>query len=449
MAQKTIDFEQDILGPIGSLKKDVEELSDKKITKFYASNQGETYLADSDNGKIMDMMLYGKSSQDGTPTPTNPIEIKSVVNPTVKVVGKNLLNAKLKTVVRNGITCTVNGDGTLTLNGTAIDRADFYFLGMYDNFFRIILNPKKEYICKGTQDAKIEMYIGRANKTISSTDGKDIQIKNESGIAFVMVRINSGSIINNSTVYMQIEEGSVSTAFKPYHEQAVTLPYTLNAIPVSSGGNITIDGQPYIADRVVEKDGVFGIERNTVTDVPVLTKTLRETPDKKGRFLQESAFKNFFSSRYEPLVNIGYGKPWAISENMTDKWIFGVNKNNLYITPPNDLNYSSEDVLNALKDLNIKVYGALSTSIFESLQEDIQSKLRALSTNYPVTNISITSDQLDGYAVFNYPVSMANGWNYVKQQLNDNRDYIYDMDLQSAEAYVNSEYAVALTELEV
>lgn len=37
----------------------------------------------------------------------------------------------------------------------------------------------------------------------------------------------------------------------------------------------------------------------------------------------------------------------------------------------------------------------------------------------------------------------------LKQQLNDSRDYIYDMDLQSAEAYVNSEYAVALTELEV
>lgn len=44
----------------------------------------------------------------------------------------------------------------------------------------------------------------------------------------------------------------------------------------------------------------------------------------------------------------------------------------------------------------------------------------------------------------------------MKQQLNDNRDYIYDMDsrtqdidTQSAEAYVNSEYAVALTELEV
>ena len=51
---------------------------------------------------------------------------------------------------------------------------------------------------------------------------------------------------------------------------------------------------------------------------------------------------------------------------------------------------------------------------------------------------------------------MAAGWDYVKKQINDNREYIYDMDArtqdidtQSAEAYVNSEYAVALTELEV
>ena len=54
-----------------SLKEDISN----KITKFYASSQGETNLADSDNGKIQDMMIYGKSSQDGTPTPENPVEI--------------------------------------------------------------------------------------------------------------------------------------------------------------------------------------------------------------------------------------------------------------------------------------------------------------------------------------------------------------------------------------
>ncbi len=62
---------------------------------------------------------------------------------------------------------------------------------------------------------------------------------------------------------------------------------------------------------------------------------------------------------------------------------------------------------------------------------------------------SVDSEQLNGYIVFNYPISLANGWNYVKQQLNDNRDYIYDVDMQSSEAYVNSEYVTALTELGV
>ena len=76
-------------------KKDVASLKEdlsNKITKFYASNQGETHITDSDNGKIQDMMIYGKSSQNGTPTPENPVEIKNVVNPTVKVCGKNLWN---------------------------------------------------------------------------------------------------------------------------------------------------------------------------------------------------------------------------------------------------------------------------------------------------------------------------------------------------------------------
>lgn len=43
----------------GSLKEDISN----KITKFYASSQGETHLADSDSGKIQDMMLYGRSEQ--------------------------------------------------------------------------------------------------------------------------------------------------------------------------------------------------------------------------------------------------------------------------------------------------------------------------------------------------------------------------------------------------
>ena len=56
-----------------NLKTEVNELSEgvsqlkedisNKITKFYASNQGETHITDSDSGKIQDMMIYGKSEQ--------------------------------------------------------------------------------------------------------------------------------------------------------------------------------------------------------------------------------------------------------------------------------------------------------------------------------------------------------------------------------------------------
>lgn len=419
---------------IGSLKEDLSN----KITKFYASNQGETHITDSDNGKIQDVVLYGKSEQKQykginlLPPDTNYAEYIEVSIPK----GSSVFWATDGSPAPGGNFRFFNEDKTenMWFGVDAGDTSKVSTLSINAKYVQNLTSFVAEFdlskICLGIGKKPIyEPYTGGIP---SPSPDYPQEIKS----------------VVNPTVKVSNGDGTES--------QTVQLPYTLNAIPVASGGNVTIDGQQYIADRVVEKDGVFGIERNTATDVPVLTKALRGTPDYKGRFLQEIAFKKKFSELYEPLVNIGYGKTWAIAGNVNDKWAFGVNKMHLYIKPPKDLNYSSEDVLNALKDLNIKVYGALSVSIFEPLPEDIQSKLRALSTNYPVTNVSITSDKLDGYTVFNYPISMANGWNYVKQQLGDTRDYIYDMDakaqdidIQSAEAYVNSEYAVALTELEV
>ena len=77
---------------ITSLKTETNSLKEDlstKITKFYASSQGETHLADSDNGKIQDMMVYGKSEQK-------------------QYSGKNLLNPTLQTTTQNGVTCTNN-----------------------------------------------------------------------------------------------------------------------------------------------------------------------------------------------------------------------------------------------------------------------------------------------------------------------------------------------------
>lgn len=300
-------------------KKDVASLKEdllSKITKFYASNQGETHVTDSDNGKIQDMMICGKFSQDGTPTPENPVEIKSVVNPTVKVT-------------------------------------------------------------------------------------------NEDGLKVQSVTLNN---------------------------------ITLNAIPVNSGGNVTIGEQQYVSDYVdVEKGKLYRkVKRLNLKDVKDVSVSHGLHSNGNG-YLALSV--NDTSKEHRPISNRYKSSTW------TDKSGYVYIPSNNSIIFVNDRFTDRQTAIKLVQDTYV-IYALTSQTEEELSLEQIKS-LKSLSTYYPTTNISVNSEQLDGYTVFNYPISMTNGWNYVKQQLNDNRDYIYDMDLQSAEAYVNSEYAVALTELEV
>lgn len=571
----------------GSLKEDIST----KITKFYASNQGETHLADSDDGKIMDMVLYGRSEQK-------------------QYSGKNLLNPTLQTTTQNGVTCTNNGDGTYTVNGTATGIAVFvvyynfadvygsasslkmvgcpsggsaqkYFLRSYrkggnpeilDEYgsgisigsfkesesniaiivksgatvnnliFKPMLttdttatyadfepytggipSPNPDYpqeiksvvnptvkVCgknlwdnfktlsSGNVEQKNGTYIVttdtmQVDVTPSSVGSRPLLLKanntytfslkttvSTSGNRYVCLRYTNGEIkninfINNNfinfvperdvekigfilyrsvagdKVYdVQLEMGSEVTPYEPYRdEQTVTLPYTLNAIPVSSGGNVTIDGQQYIADYVDVERGklVRMVGECIISDMNQITRITTNT---------------FFVYGIDNPFVINDGND-DIARLQTNKYqgVAAMNReNNKYFyrcwMSTHDNNkpiafHSNTDDLSTFKN---EVYGTkilyqLATPVEIDLAPEEIKAFKVLATYYPTTNISVNSEQLDGYTVFNYPISMANGWNYVKQQLNDNRDYIYDMDLQSAEAYVNSEYAVALTELEV
>ena len=358
---------------VGSLKEDLSN----KITRFYASNQGETHLADSDNGKIQDMMIYGKSSQDGTPSVENPVEIKSVVNPTVKLLGSNILKIRDGEYQNSGCTITVS-NGVIKLNGTSTVNKRIYLpidtpsmlkegteIIFCPNNIKSIENINKcyvDYSNENTKSLSIASNIVNTPYVITRQDAR-YEFK-------LSIKITRGNNFNNETWKPQILIGKQITPFEPYKEQSIQLPITLNAIPVSSDGNVTINGQQYIADYV-------DVERGKLV-------------------------RRVDSSKLDNTQSIIDKTEWLLAEEQeTD----------------------------------------LTTEQIQALKE--------LVTYYPVTNISVNSEQLDGYTVFNYPISIANGWNYVKQQLNDNRDYIYDMDTQSAEAYVNSEYAVALTELEV
>lgn len=350
-----------------SLKEDLSN----KITKFYASNQGETHITDSDNGKIQDMMLYGKSSQDGVPTPENPVEIKSVVNPTVKVCGENLypgsdLIGLTKTYTTDFIPVILHKGKIYFSFDTSSDTSDgqYHINAKYFDINKELMGGNGNASIAGNNISHVSF---KFDGTKAGINHATIDLKN---VSYVKIMFGIYATTATKITYKNIMISATDSDFEPYKPiQTVTLPYTLNAIPVESGGNVTIDGQQYIACYV-------DVERGKLV-----------------RMVDSSKLDNTQS-----IVN---KTEWLLAESQ-------------------EIDLTTEEI----------------------------TAFKALTTYYPTTNISVNSEQLDGYTAFNYPISMANGWNYVKKQLNDNRDYIYDMDIQSAEAYVNSEYAVALTELE-
>lgn len=446
MAQKTIDIEQDILGPIGSLKKDVDELADKKITKFYASNNGETHIADSDKGLIQDMCVYGKSEQKQYkginlfPPDTNFKEYVEVSIPK----GSSIFWATDGSPAPGGNFRFFNEDKTenMWFGIDAGDTSKVLTLAIDAKYVQnlIYVDAESEFdlskICLGIgRDPIYEPYTGGI-KSPSPDYPQEIK-----------------SVVN-PTVKVTSEDGLTV--------QSVTLNnITLNAIPVSSGGNVTINGQQYIADYVDVERGklVKKLKSFAGTDMTnVYTWGVNANADNiTGFFFYYLKGDNGFPKSDNAIMmstilryddNAWGGNNVGCAMNVKDNYImFGV--------PTYVLEDSSSDenacasFMKICENTNaIFLYSMASPVETDLTPEEIEA-FKALITNYPVTKISVKSDQLDGYTVFNYPISLANGWNYVKQQLNDNRDYIYDMDLQSAEAYVNSEYAVALTELEV
>lgn len=416
---------------ITSLKAETNSLKEdlsNKITKFYTSNQGETHITDSDNGKIQDMMLYGKSSQDGTPSLENPVEIKSVVNPVIKICGKNLFDSKKFPIILNRAIDTNTGKIYESLSGNYC-ATEKYMPFPYSGK-KVSFNASMT-LCAYDKDYK---FINTVNRN-----------KGQVPTGTMYVRFD---IKTEEKDKAQIELSENATTYEPYKEQTIQLTIILNAISVSSGGNVTINGQQYIADYVDVERGKYVqmIQTDKVPSNAVWNIQKQQTGYSLG---YTNIFKNGISTGTS-----GMEKTWK--SNVGDSsgtWsnVFSFGRSNVFWIVPyeNDGNITSDDINVWLAEHPMDIMYPLIEPIETDLTPEEIIAFKALATYYPTTNVSVNSEQLDGYTVFNYPISMQNGWNYVKQQLNDNRDYIYGMDLQSAEAYVNSEYAVALTELEV
>lgn len=218
----------------------VEEASGETITLTYSS-----YM------KPKGLKLYGKTTQDGTPSPDAPVELASAGSSgsiNVVVSGKNLWGSDEETVIKSeDFALPVPlppGAYTISAAVTSGDTdATVCTLGLYCS-----ISKKWEY-------ASFEFDGTRRTATKTLTEPVTI------------IRLNASNSLSSgegdTAVWreVQIELGVAATAYEAFREPqilTVSTPNGLSGIPVGSGGNYTDEnGQQWICDYVDFANGKY------------------------------------------------------------------------------------------------------------------------------------------------------------------------------------------------
>lgn len=191
-----------------------------------AGTEPQTEYALAANAK--NYQVYGNSVQDGTPTPESPVEIQSVgdlvtsgeyagkYDVPVTVCGKNILPYPYSdtTKTENGITFTDNGDGTITVDGTA--TADIYFF-LQSN----ITLSSGTYIMSGcpTRGSTTTYFIGFGSSTDADIGNGSVRTLPKDTTMNLFIKILNGTAISNIVFKPQLEEGSTATEYEPYRAE--------------------------------------------------------------------------------------------------------------------------------------------------------------------------------------------------------------------------------------
>ena len=196
---------------------------------------------DAVNFPLLEMKLYGKSTQNGTPTPETPVDIVSVGDDKgvkVQSCGKNLLDlSSVQSMTKNGITFTVNADGTVLANGTA---SAYSVLPLLD------FNMKGEYIITGWPSGGGHATTGALSAVITHVDGSTSYATNkgnyktftvDDSVVNVQIRLemHKGAVTNNTLFYPMLRFATDNAGYESYKGNTATLS---TALPLCSVGKV-------------------------------------------------------------------------------------------------------------------------------------------------------------------------------------------------------------------
>ena len=159
-------------------------------------------------------------------------EVKQL-NSNLDVIGKckNLLNSTLQTTTQNGVTCTNNGDGTYTINGTATQNTNFTFFYNLEKYQHLKNRTVKLVGCpkdgsSTTYRLMLQLQKDPWSGAYDSGEGSIITINNDDNWQ-CWIRIYEGATVSNLTFKPMITTNLNATYddFVPYTGDGETLTH--------------------------------------------------------------------------------------------------------------------------------------------------------------------------------------------------------------------------------
>lgn len=203
---------------------------------------------------LQSLVLHGKTTQDGTPSPDNPVPLVSAGDDgeiDVTVCGENMVDAENYGGNLTGITITLGDNGGLIANGTPeINNCDIYLIGTY--LSKVVVYPSGSKTLSAEGLSADEILFLLEGQSSSSALG-DSKITRSSELTCAMIRLKKGKVYNNLAFYPMLNVGSTALPWRPYTGNTITIstPNGLPGIPVDSGGNYTDStGQQWICDEI-------------------------------------------------------------------------------------------------------------------------------------------------------------------------------------------------------
>lgn len=303
--------------------------------------------------------VFGKSTQDGTPSVENPVPIVNAGEGgsiTVEVTGRNLLKPNSYNTYYE-FPLKANTVITLMTNGKPSQGGNIKFSATDGSTVWFSIDAGQTRVCRsiGSKDVK----------------GFYDQLKVGGGLEYMFA------------------VGDIKT-YTPYVEpQSLTLatPNGLPGIPVTKDGNYTDEnGQQWICDEIDLGRGKYvqrvAIEKNSGGW------ELKPSSDISGRFFQPRLTNVFQTAVKTAVCNIANFVSWGAPTN--DIYAFALNKKVIYFSPPKGAEITAEELNAKLNSLSfpVVVVGELATPIERDLTPEEIAAYKALRTYGPTTVVS-------------------------------------------------------------